>query len=121
MRLTLIDVVLLGLIAGGLCLAPWRDPAARRQAWWWLLLPVPAILLAVFGPLLLFRRPSDPALVQTLMNAQYVGMAASIVVVLSLVATLSKLRWSSLMLGAVAVFGAMAVGGINQIILAPSS
>lgn len=120
MRLLWIDVVLLGLVAGGLWLVPWKDPAARRRALWLLLLPLPAAAMLVFGPVVLFRYPAGP-LAGRLMTAQYVGMGASLVLALALAAALPRLRWASLTLGGVAVFCAMAVGGVNQIILAPGS
>lgn len=120
MRLLLIDVALLGLIGGGLWLAPWKDPAARRQLLWLLLLPLPAVAMLVFGPIVLFRYPTG-AFAETLSNAQYLGMGVSAAVAIALVAALPKLRWTSLALGAVAVFCALAVGGANQIIMTPGS
>jgi hypothetical protein len=120
MRLLWIDIVLIGLVAGGLCLAPWKDPAARRQLRWLLLLPLPAAAMVVFGPMVLFRYPKG-ALAARLMDAQYVGMGVTAVLSMALVAALPRVRWTSIALGAVAVFCALAVGGVNQIILEPSS
>ncbi len=116
-----LPILLIGTLIGGLALIPWRDPVARRRAWFLALLPTPALTLLLCGPLGLVRKPYGAAQESFLMQIQPWGVALCALVVVILVLALRGLRSATLVLGALAIFAAVAVASVNQLIITPTS
>jgi hypothetical protein len=114
-------LVPLGVLTAGVYFIPWKDPAGRRRALWLLILPLPALAMIAFGPLGFVHKPYDERTTALLMRAQDVGVAASAIVGLGLLAALKDVRRSALILGVAVLVVTIAVAGANQIVISPSS